>query len=73
MPVTVDVEIDEFDDDEVLDEALRRGLIDPKREEDLLKLMKDLGVPPEVQQPVKDWLFTPVADEAKLQEWIKIS
>ena len=72
MSVTVEVYIDEFEDDEVLDEARRRGFIEP-RNEDLVKLMTDLGVPPDIQQPVRDWLLTPVADEKKLQEWIKIS
>ena len=71
MSVTVD--IDQFDDDEILNEANHRGLFEPLNEGDLLELMAKLGVPDEVQRPVKDWLSTPVADEKKLQEWIKIS
>ena len=71
MPVTVD--IDQFDDDEILDEVYHRGLLAPLNEGDLLELMGNLGIPEEVQKPVKEWLSTPVADDTKLNQWVKAS
>ena len=73
MPVTVDVDISEFDDDEVIEEAKRRGLWERATEDALFALMQTLGVPDELQLPIKDWLAWPVATPEKLKEWIKIS
>ena len=71
MPVTIAVEISEFDDDEIIEEAQRRGLWEPADGDDLLELMDTLGVPDELKQPVKAWLSLPVATPEKLQEWVK--
>ena len=71
MPVTIDVEISEFDDDEIIEEAKMRGLWEPATGDDLLELMDTLGVPDELKQPVKAWLSLPVATPEALERWLQ--
>lgn len=73
ISVDVDVELEQFDDDEIKDEALGRHLFqksDLANEAKLLELMGILGLPDDLQGEVRDWLTKSVADAEALQRWL---
>ena len=70
----VEIELDDFSDDELLDEIKDRGLsledVGKSTADDLLVALQGYGLPERLLDEVRDYLKRPEPDAAKLARWI---
>ena len=70
--VTVDVDLDEFDDEDLLRELKIRGILSLEKVSDLIARLKKEGCPCEIIDQLNEWSrikVTTIEDLKKWREW----
>ena len=69
-----EVSLDDFDEQDIVDYVLDKNLLCLKNGDfdSLLVLMKNLGIPEDLQQPILSYLREPIADSEALERWTRM-
>ena len=66
----IDIDLDQFDDDDILEEARARKLVDSPRDvAGALKTLEEAGCPSDLLAPLRAWASIPVPTPERLAEW----